>query len=366
MLVPWPARNLPLYNKLRKLCSLCYVKPLQKKPSILQEALNGVAHLAVEVADVISQTKMFKPDVIITNGFVSSFLVVVLRKFGLINKIPIIRDWKDLIFKMISVDTGKIRSFCFSLLNVLDWRLSYSFDGLIVTSNYVRKWIVSGRKLSLNKVFVIYEVTPLNITTQRGISSKGRARIALMSGVIRHYHIRALKNVIRAISYCANKGLSIELLVAGEFEAHKDKVTIIRFAKENHARIRLFGRYTKSQLNEIMSQSDVGLCMLPDYDFTRFITTVKLSEYLSHGLPVICSDLPSLHEICDGAGLYAKVDDVDSIVKALFKLFENYTYFREAAKKRATQLFAKESLDHLARSFYEWLSELVKNKAIHL
>ena len=56
---------------------------------------------------------------------------------------------------------------------------------------------------------------------------------------------------------------------------------------------------------------------------------LPLLEAMSHGLPIICSDIPTSKEICADAALYFDKNSVDGLVTQLIKLLENSALYNE-------------------------------------
>ena len=92
----------------------------------------------------------------------------------------------------------------------------------------------------------------------------------------------------------------------------------------------------------LQTTGSIGVAMLQDSFYNRYLTCpVKALDYLSHGLPVIGSDLPSVREIAGEAGVYLTPDDSAGLVKTATALLdnpENYRRATEHARARAREL----------------------------
>jgi glycosyltransferase involved in cell wall biosynthesis len=371
MFVPSITHNAVYYDQLREFCLLFYPGiESDKKPSNWPKAIfNAVISMPIQMVKIYSMYKNFKPDVIITNGFESTLHIVFLRKMHAIHKsVVIVRDWNDLVFRMYKPN-NPLLSVIFFFLHRLDLLLSRSVDGLVVVSNAAKCWIVHHILFEPWRILVLYEAVPLCTTRwldsnidEKSTSLRHNAIKILMSGVIRHYHIGTLLNVVRAVHECNKLGKNLELHIAGPFEEKEDQEALIKLSQSEKVKVILHGPYTKDRLTQIMNQSHVALCILPDRDFTRFITTMKLSEALSHGLPVVCSNLPGLKEICGDACSYVKPDDPHSIAYGLITILNNYASFTQRAKKRANELFSEKSIMERVTLLLSWLANLVKER----
>ncbi|WP_373032990.1 glycosyltransferase family 4 protein, partial [Sulfurovum sp.] len=78
----------------------------------------------------------------------------------------------------------------------------------------------------------------------------------------------------------------------------------------------------------IAEQASIGVVMLQDTYYNRYLTCpVKALDYLSHGIPAIGSDIPSVHEVLRDAGTYIPPDDVDAFVAAVQTLLDDADHY---------------------------------------
>jgi glycosyltransferase involved in cell wall biosynthesis len=88
--------------------------------------------------------------------------------------------------------------------------------------------------------------------------------------------------------------------------------------------------------------ASVGLALLQDGFYNRYLTCpVKVLDYLSHGLPIIGSDLPSVQETAGNAAAYIKPDDSAELVRQVTKLLDDSAAYQHAAslsRARAREL----------------------------
>jgi glycosyltransferase involved in cell wall biosynthesis len=84
----------------------------------------------------------------------------------------------------------------------------------------------------------------------------------------------------------------------------------------------------------IADQASLGIVMLQDTYYNRYLTCpVKGLDYLSHGIPAIGSDIPSVHEVLRDSGTYIAPDHVDDFVHAVQQLLDNADLYAEKAAK---------------------------------
>jgi glycosyltransferase involved in cell wall biosynthesis len=92
----------------------------------------------------------------------------------------------------------------------------------------------------------------------------------------------------------------------------------------------------------IAEQASLGVVMIQDTFYNRYLTCpVKALDYLSHGLPVIGSDLPSVREVLGRAGIFLTSDAVETFVGTVCQLLADPHRYAAActlAQDRALEL----------------------------
>jgi glycosyltransferase involved in cell wall biosynthesis len=84
----------------------------------------------------------------------------------------------------------------------------------------------------------------------------------------------------------------------------------------------------------LATEATLGLVPLEDSFYNRFLTCpVKALDYLSHGLPVVASDLESTREVLgpNGAGAFFPPGQEEALAKAVLELLDHPARYFEAA-----------------------------------
>ncbi|MHB9027614.1 MAG: glycosyltransferase family 4 protein [Candidatus Latescibacterota bacterium] len=120
---------------------------------------------------------------------------------------------------------------------------------------------------------------------------------------------RGLAEMVRAVSL-VRESIPAKLLLGGDITPAAREL-LDRLPAREMEPVECFGRVSRSQIAEIFRRSKAGLTILhPERNFLVSYPT-KLFEYLSAGLPVVCSDFPLFRELDDGTGACLFVDPLD-------------------------------------------------------
>lgn len=106
-------------------------------------------------------------------------------------------------------------------------------------------------------------------------------------------------------------------------------------------------RFVAFQPPEVMhramaEEASLGAVMLRDTYYNRYLTCpVKALDYLSHGIPAIGSDLPSVREVLGYAGAYVAPDDLNAFTGEVLRLLDDPVRYNELviqAHRRAREI----------------------------
>jgi glycosyltransferase involved in cell wall biosynthesis len=87
----------------------------------------------------------------------------------------------------------------------------------------------------------------------------------------------------------------------------------------------------------LAERASLGVVMLADTYYNRYLTCpVKALDYLTHGIPALGTDIPSVREVLDDAGTYLPEGDHDTFVREALRLLDDpQAYATAVAKTRA-------------------------------
>ncbi len=194
-----------------------------------------------------------------------------------------------------------------------------TFDALVtVTPSIYRRFAAMNRRTVLVRNFPLEEEfaperegNPLWETRERAVCYIGGLSPK-----------RGLAEMIRAVSIVREKSPA-KLLIGGDLSPAGRRILEGLSAKESRA-VEYFGHVSRSRMSEIFRRSMAGLAVLhPERNFLVSYPT-KLFEYMSAGLPVICSDFPLFRELDAGTDSCLFIDPLDpqAIAEAILRVFD--------------------------------------------
>jgi len=96
-------------------------------------------------------------------------------------------------------------------------------------------------------------------------------------------------------------------------------------------------------LHEALAQrASLGVVMLADTYYNRYLTCpVKALDYLSHGVPALGTDIPSVREVLEDSGTYLPEGDQEAFVSTALRLLDDPVAYADAVSRtraRAAQI----------------------------
>jgi glycosyltransferase involved in cell wall biosynthesis len=81
----------------------------------------------------------------------------------------------------------------------------------------------------------------------------------------------------------------------------------------------------------LAERASLGVVMLADTYYNRYLTCpVKALDYLTHGIPALGTDIPSVREVLGAAGHYVPENDVESFANEALRLLDDPQTYAEA------------------------------------
>ena len=89
-----------------------------------------------------------------------------------------------------------------------------------------------------------------------------------------------------------------------------------------------------AEIDERQRKAHVGLCLMDHHPRLRDVIPTKFYEYLGHGLPIVCSDIPEWKDFVDvnRCGIAVDPSDVAAVTNALERLTADIDLYDELAR----------------------------------
>jgi len=240
-----------------------------------------------------------KCDIIIVHGSLTSlsFVLFLLKRF---KKTKLIIDMNDLTVRLGLI--GKKINFFDHIKIILNEVLSVKLaDKVLTVTKFGKHYLAAISKKSFDEFYVLPELVKIGDYVQSRLDIRNTLNIKendfviIWSGVIRDYQVIGLLKVIYGLSLLEdNIKERIVLLIAGA-SWRQEFIKILKdFATKFKIDMRYLGPYERKRLFSYLSASDLAIHVLPKGIATSYITGVKLSEYLSIGIPILASNLAGI------------------------------------------------------------------------
>jgi glycosyltransferase involved in cell wall biosynthesis len=171
---------------------------------------------------------------------------------------------------------------------------------------------------------------------------------------------RGLAEMIRAISL-VRESIPAKLLLGGDVTPAARELLDRLPAREMEG-VECFGRVSRSQIADIFRRSKAGLTILhPERNFLVSYPT-KMFEYMSAGLPVICSDFPLFRELDEGTNACLFVDPLDpvALADAILFLFTHREEAEAIGRRGRTAIRERYNWDSEERTLLELYESVMK------
>jgi glycosyltransferase involved in cell wall biosynthesis len=173
-------------------------------------------------------------------------------------------------------------------------------------------------------------------------------------------HLNTYKGT-RELLKCAgqlHKKLSVITAFWGGTQAQIERIFKPEILKKHSSHIEFLPFRPPSELSEdLATQATLGVLPLTDTYYNRYLTCpVKALDYISHGLPVVATNLPTNRWLLQDAAIYYPPGKKHALIDAVAQALEPETYFAlcKAAHRRANEL----SYNHRAKNIAKFAKQL--------
>jgi len=278
--------------------------------------------------------KAEKPDIIyISLPPIDTIVEVV--KYAKKQQIPVVIDiidpWPDVFLRVLPNSLKFLgRIIFFPFYRQLKFIFS-NIQGVVAISDTYKNWALSYSKKSIpaETFYPAVELkTELIVTSQ---SSKEKVKFVYAGSLSTSYDV---ETIISAAKKLDAKGIkNAKFVIAGQ----GPKLEALKKQAEGLNNVEFTGFLGGKALNELLMSSDIGIaCYVKN---TSQSVTYKLFDYLSAGLPIICSLPGEMADIIKkyDVGCYFEPESSDQLVDAI-ELFLNDRSKIMEMKKRAIEL----------------------------
>ncbi|MEJ0021043.1 MAG: glycosyltransferase family 1 protein [Candidatus Doudnabacteria bacterium] len=229
---------------------------------------------------------------------------------------------------------GRKRSHIFHRLayNIVFRNALKNSKKIIAVSNATKQAIVGRFQINPEKIQVIYEgfnqaykmMDKIEAFAQVSKSFGVTKPYILYAGVWRRY--KNLPMLANAFDKLIDKGLDIELVLVGEQDPFYPEIKDQIFNIKNHTRIKVLGRVSDEDLAKLYNGTT--LFVLPSLIEGFGLTAL---EAAACGVPVACSDIPTMREIMGQGAEYFDPNNLDNMTEVLLNLLNDAKRLEELA-----------------------------------
>lgn len=176
-----------------------------------------------------------------------------------------------------------------------------SLDGIVAISQALKNEVVEKLKIDPTKILVAHDGADVNSDLWNVQQSK--------EYICREYGLDIEKPIVLYTGRLfKEKGADLILDIAENFHDQECQFLLVGKIYDNRYKLRikqnlwkhvvLTGFIPPAQIPQYMSSSDIVLLpSLPELPYARFMSPLKLFEYMASGKPIIASDLPVIREV---------------------------------------------------------------------
>lgn len=232
------------------------------------------------------------------------------------------------------------------------------FDGIIVMTNELAKLFYATGQTNTFHLPMTVDMNRFKDLVSKKDREKATNLLFKYSGG-GNLERDGMLGIVQAFIALRAKKIPFEFHIIGPVNTNDSYyIEIASLIEKNSAQNDIFfkGQYPSTEIPQLISEADC-LIMAPAKDFASGGFPTKLGEYLSTGLPVICTSVSEIPMYLDkSCAIIIPPNDVDAILKSLMDVIENYPEYiaiGEKGKAIAEKNFSAEAYSEQLINFLE-------------
>ena len=293
-----------------------------------------------------------RPDVVVVHGVHSPFLLYarLLKRFARMTICAILTDPPGIIRPR---DGAFVRSLKWLDRKVVE-KLCSGFDGVIALAPTLAKDLAAGVPVLVMEG-IATQITLERTAPDRRHEVEGAFVLAYAGGLTAEYGV---KNLVLAVEGLHQPGVRLDLYGRGPLEEW-----ILERASRD-PRLHYHGAISRDELLPRLARADLLVNPRPvEQEFVKYSFPSKLLEYMSLGVPVLSTRLPSIPVDYDRFLTYPKGDTPTSLMEAITQIMDMSLVGRRRKADKARQFVLREKgVSVQGKRMAEFLSALAKGQ----
>lgn len=263
-----------------------------------------------------------KPDVVITHPITALIIapaVLLSKLFRL--KTKFVLDVRTLPVGCFGI-SGKIKKRFIFISIYVGNKL---FDGLTVITPALKELLVEKFKVQSEKIGIWGSGVNPELFQAGGKkqASPKKAFTLLYHGVLAEN--RGILEAVQAMELVAKEFVNVEFIIVGNGPG-RDKIENLINERKLRGCVKLLPPVPQTEIPNYIEAADCGILPLPDFEFWRISSPLKLFEYLAMSRPVIVSPIEAHLSVLknNSAGIFLKSVSPKEIAETILATYENF------------------------------------------
>lgn len=252
--------------------------------------------------------------------------------------------------------SGKIKRW---LIYLSIFTAKFIFNGITVITPALKRMLVERFKIQEQKIGVWQSGVDAELFHPRNqTNSTDKSNFTILyHGVIAEN--RGILETVQAMEIVSGKNRHVKLVIIGNGLGRDNVEKLIRERKLQSC-VELLSPVPQEEIPNFIQAADCGIIPLPDYEFWRISSPLKLFEYLAMSKPVILSRIEAHVSVLNDspAGIYLESVSPEAIADAITSAYQHRHKMNEWGDSGRRLVMENYTWHHQTEQLIRYLSEL--------